>query len=135
MKLALDTATTVLPVDDPARARNFYAEKLGLQHRGMTRDGNDLFGTPGGHMLQLMPVKDGKHSEHTALSFEVQDIEHVMEEMSAKGIEFQDYDQPDLKTEHHIWATPDEKSAWFMDSEHNILCIHESLGVQAEYQL
>ncbi len=135
MKFALDTATTVLPVDDAARARNFYAEKLGLQHRGMTWDGNDLFGTAGGHTLQLMPVQDGKHSEHTALSFEVHDIEHVMEEMAAQGIEFQDYDLPDMKTKNHIWTAPDEKSAWFMDTEHNILCIHESLGVQAEYQL
>jgi catechol 2,3-dioxygenase-like lactoylglutathione lyase family enzyme len=135
MKLALSTATTILPVDDAARARTFYTEVLGLQHRGVTWDGNDLFGTEGGPALQLMPVTDGMHSEHTALSFEVHDIERIVEEMTASGIMFQDYDQPGLRTENHIWTTEDEKSAWFMDSEHNILCVHESLGVQAEYQL
>jgi catechol 2,3-dioxygenase-like lactoylglutathione lyase family enzyme len=136
MNLALKSATTILPVDDPARARRFYEQKLGLPHRGMTWDGNDLFGTDGGPMLQLMPVKDGKHSEHTALSFEVSDIERAVEEMEANGVEFQDYDLPDLKTDHHICTTDDEKCAWFVDSEHNVLCIHQPLGAnQVEYQL
>ncbi|GAB3560600.1 glyoxalase/bleomycin resistance/dioxygenase family protein [Arthrobacter alkaliphilus] len=135
MNLALRTATTVLPVDDVARARSFYAEKLGLPHRGMTWDGNYLFGIDGGTMLQLMPVKDGMHSTHTALSFEVSDIERTVAEMEANGVEFRDYDLPDLKTEHHICTTDADRCAWFMDTENNVLCVHESLGVQAEYQL
>ncbi|MGO4857609.1 VOC family protein [Arthrobacter sp. 2MCAF14] len=135
MNLALRTATTVLPVDDVDRARSFYAEKLGLPHRGMTWDGNDLFGIDGGPMLQLMPIKDGMHSSHTALSFEVSDIERAVDEMEANGVEFRDYDLPDLKTEHHICTTDADRCAWFMDTENNILCVHESLGVQAEYQL
>ncbi|WAH95847.1 VOC family protein [Arthrobacter sp. MMS18-M83] len=135
MNLALRTATTVLPVDDVARARSFYAEKLGLPHRGMTWDGNDLFGIGGGPLLQLNPIKDGIHSSHTVLSFEVSDIERTVEEMEASGVEFQDYDLPDLKTEHHICTTSADRCAWFMDTENNILCVHESLGVQAEYQL
>jgi extradiol dioxygenase family protein len=135
MNLALNHATTVLPVDDMSRARMFYAEKLGLPHRGRTWDGNDLFGYDGGPMLQLLPIKDGKHSGHTALSFEVQDIERLVPEMEAKGITFQDYDEPDLKTENHICTTDAEKCAWFMDTENNVLCIHETLGQQAEYQL
>jgi catechol 2,3-dioxygenase-like lactoylglutathione lyase family enzyme len=135
VNLALRTATTVLPVDDLGRARSFYVEKLGLPHRGMTWDGNDLFGIDGGLMLQLMPIKDGMHSSHTALSFEVSDIERTVEEMEANGVEFRDYDLPDLKTEHHICTTDADRCAWFMDSENNVLCVHESLGIQAEYQL
>lgn len=135
MSLRMNTATTVLPVDDPARARRFYTEKLGLPHRGMTDDGSELLGSDGGPMLQLMPVSDGKHSEHTALSFEVTDIERIVRDMEARGVRFQDYDLPNLKTENHICTTDSEKCAWFMDTEHNILCVHEKLGVQAEYEL
>jgi len=137
MTLVLNTATTVLPVDDKERARRFYAETLGLPHRGVSDDGSELFGTDGGPMLQLMPVTDGKHSEHTTLSFEVRDIERAVDEMESRGVRFQDYDRPDLKTgEHHICTTDSEKCAWFMDTENNILCVHESLGMQqAEYQL
>ena len=135
MNLRMNTATTVLPVDDAARARRFYTEKLGLPHRGMTDDGSELLGSDGGPMLQLMPVSDGKHSEHTALSFEVTDIEKTVRDMEARGVAFQDYDLPNLKTENHICTTDSEKCAWFMDTEHNILCVHEKLGIQAEYEL
>jgi catechol 2,3-dioxygenase-like lactoylglutathione lyase family enzyme len=135
MNLALNTATTILPVDDVARAHSFYTEKLGLPRRGMTEDGSELLGADGGPMLQLKPVSDGKHSEHTALSFEVRDIERVVQDMEARGVRFQDYDLPNLRTENHICTTDSEKCAWFMDTEHNILCVHETLGAQADYQL
>ncbi|MDR6414974.1 VOC family protein [Pseudarthrobacter sulfonivorans] len=135
MTLAMTTARTILPVDDAARAHNFYTEKLGLPHRGMTEDGSELLGSDGGPMLQLKPVSDGKHSEHTALSFEVRDIERIVQDMEAKGVRFQDYDLPNLKTENHICTTDSEKCAWFMDTEHNILCVHETLGGEPEYQL
>ena len=135
MTLKMSTATTILPVDDAARARSFYTGKLGLPHRGMTDDGSELLGTDGGPMLQLMPVSDGKHSEHTALSFEVMDIERTVRDMEAMGVRFQDYDLPNLRTENHICTTDSEKCAWFMDTEHNILCVHEKLGIQAEYEL
>ncbi|HKU04045.1 MAG TPA: VOC family protein [Arthrobacter sp.] len=131
----MNTATTILPVDDAARARSFYTEKLGLPHRGMTDDGSELLGTDGGPLLQLMPVSDGKHSDHTALSFEVADIEAAVRDMEAKGVMFQDYDLPTLKTENHICTTASEKCAWFMDTEHNILCVHQNLGSEPEYQL
>jgi catechol 2,3-dioxygenase-like lactoylglutathione lyase family enzyme len=135
MTLVLNKATTVLPVDDAERARHFYADTLGLPHRGVADDGSELFGSEGGPMLQLMPVKDGKHSEHTALSFEVSEIERTVREMEAKGVMFQDYDLPNLKTENHICTTDSEKCAWFMDSEHNILCVHENISAMADYQL
>ena len=135
MNLALNTATTILPVDDVARAHSFYTEKLGLPLRGMTEDGSELLGADGGPMLQLKPVSDGKHSEHTALSFEVRDIERTVQDMEARGVRFQDYDLPNLKTENHICTTDSEKCAWFMDTEHNILCVHETLRAEADYQL
>ena len=135
MTLKLSTATTILPVDDAARARSFYTEKLGLPHRGKTDDGSELLGTDGGPMLQLMRVFDGKHSEHTALSFEVADIEATVRDMESRGVMFQDYDLPTLKTENHICTTESEKCAWFMDTEHNILCVHQNLAANPEYQV
>nr|WP_308197257.1 hypothetical protein [Arthrobacter humicola] len=75
------------------------------------------------------------HSEHTTLSFEVSEIERTVQEMEAKGVMFQDYDRPDLKTENHICTTDSEKCAWFMDSEHNVLCVHENITTAADYQL
>ncbi|MBX7444796.1 MULTISPECIES: VOC family protein [unclassified Arthrobacter] len=135
MHLTMNSAITILPVDDAERARRFYTEKLGLPHRGVTDDGNELLGIDGGPLLELMTVSDGKHSEHTALSFEVTDIEATVRDMEARGVRFQDYNLPTLKTENHICTTDSEKCAWFMDTEHNILCVHENLGGRLEYQL
>ncbi|MHC6593066.1 VOC family protein [Arthrobacter sp. C152] len=135
MHLTMSSATTILPVDDAARAHSFYTEKLGLPYRGTTDDGNELLGIDGGPLLELMPVSNGKHSEHTALSFEVTDIEATVRDMEARGVRFQDYDLPTLRTENHICTTDSEKCAWFMDTEHNILCVHETLGGKLEYQL
>ena len=101
----------------------------------MTDDGSELLGTDGGPLLQLMPVSDGRHSDHTALSFEVADIEAAVRDMEARGVLFQDYDLPTLKTENHICTTPSEKCAWFMDTEHKILCVHQNLGSEPEYQV
>lgn len=135
MTLRMNAATTILPVDDAARARSFYTEKLGLPHRGKTEDGSELLGADGGPLLQLMPVSDGRHSYHTALSFEVADIEATVRDMEARGVIFQDYDLPNLKTENHICTTGGEKCAWFMDTEHNILCVHQNLGGKLEYEV
>ncbi|WP_324642991.1 VOC family protein [Pseudarthrobacter sp. LT1] len=135
MTLRMNAATTILPVDDAARARSFYTEKLGLPHRGKTEDGSELLGADGGPLLQLMPVSDGRHSYHTALSFEVADIEATVRDMEARGVVFQDYDLPNLKTENHICTTGSEKCAWFMDTEHNILCVHQNLGGKLEYEV
>lgn len=127
MNLLLEKATTILPVDDPARAHRFYAETLGLHPHGSAGDGSELFGQDGGPLLELMPVGDGAHSSHTAMSFEVTDLESVINEMSSSGVEFLDYDLPGLRTENHVCTTESERCAWFMDSENNILCIHETL--------
>jgi catechol 2,3-dioxygenase-like lactoylglutathione lyase family enzyme len=135
MSLKMNTATTILPVDDADRAHSFYTEKLGLPHCGTAEDGSELLGSDGGPRLQLKRVSDGKHSHHTALTFEVTDIEATVRDMEARGVQFQDYDLPNLRTENHICTTDSEKCAWFMDTEHNILCIHESLGNKMEYQL
>lgn len=71
-------------------------------------------------MLQLMPVTDGKHSEHATLSFEVRDIEKIVDDLESGGVRFQDYDLPDPKTaEHHLCTTDSEKCAWFMDTEND----------------
>jgi catechol 2,3-dioxygenase-like lactoylglutathione lyase family enzyme len=135
MSLVLDRAITILPVDDAARARSFYTEKLGLPHRGMASDGSDLLGNDSGPMLQLMPVSDGVHSAHTALSFEVPDVEATVRDLDTAGVRFEDYDLPDLKTENHICTTDSEKCAWFKDSEGNFLCVHQNLTSSPEYSV
>jgi hypothetical protein len=44
---------------------------------------------------------------------------------------FYDYDLPDLKTADHVAVMGAEKAAWFADTEGNILCLHEVIGVMS----
>ena len=117
--------TTILPVKDMDRARRFYAEQLGLEPKGFAADGNFLFACGGDAHIALITKPEGTKAEHTALSFEVRQIERVIAELQGRGVVFEDYDFPNLKTVDHVCVLGSEKAAWFKDTEGNYLCVHE----------
>jgi len=119
--------TTMLPVLDLARARAFYEEKLGLAPVGGRPDGKFLYRLAGGGLLALFPRGAPTRAEHTAVSFEVPDVAAAVRALRAKGVAFQDYDLPGLKTVDAVCVLGSEKAAWFLDPEGNTLCIHEEL--------
>jgi catechol 2,3-dioxygenase-like lactoylglutathione lyase family enzyme len=120
------TVTTMLPVIDMARAREFYERRLGLVPGGFKPDGKFVYRVAGS-TLALFPKPDGTKAEHTAISFQVPDIESAIAELKRAGITFEDYDFPDFKTVNHVCVLGSEKAAWFKDPEGNYLCIHEDL--------
>jgi catechol 2,3-dioxygenase-like lactoylglutathione lyase family enzyme len=120
--------TTILPVKDLARARDFDEQKLGLTPAGLQADGKFLFRASGGALLALFPKPDGTKAEHTAVSFRVDDIVAEVRELERRGVKFHDYDLPGLKTVEHVCVLGAEKAAWFSDPEGNILCVHEELS-------
>jgi predicted enzyme related to lactoylglutathione lyase len=119
--------TTILPVKDMTRARKFYEEVLGLKPLGENKDGKFLFAGGGGGIIALFPKDGGTKAEHTAISFEVPDIAAAIRALGARGVVFEDYDFPGLKTVNHVCVLGAEKAAWFKDPEGNYLCIHENL--------
>ena len=123
--LSKAVVTTILPVKDMNRAREFYEKKLGLEPKGFAADGNYLFACGGDAHIALITKPEGTRAEHTALSFEVTGIERVISELQSTGIEFESYDFPNLRTVDHICVLGSEKAAWFKDSEGNYLCVHE----------
>jgi len=119
--------TTMLPVKDLNRAREFYEKKLGLKSLGSRQDGKFLFAGGDGGTLALFPKPEGTKAEHTAVSFLVKDIAREIKELEARGLVFEDYDFPGLKTENHVCVLDSEKAAWFKDTEGNYLCLHEDI--------
>ena len=119
--------TTMLPVKDLNRAREFYEKKLGLKPLGARQDGKFLFAGGDGGTLALFPKPEGTKAEHTAVSFLVKDIAKEIKELSARGVVFEDYDFPGLKTVNHVCVLGSEKAAWFKDTEGNYLCLHEDI--------
>jgi predicted enzyme related to lactoylglutathione lyase len=120
---------TILPVTDMQRARDFYENKLGLQPRGQRPTGEFVYSGGKGATIALSPRPEPTKAEHTALSFEVNNIENEIKSLERKGVVFEDYDLPGLKTVNHICVLGAEKAAWFKDSEGNYLCIHEEQTV------
>jgi predicted enzyme related to lactoylglutathione lyase len=119
--------TTILPVVQAERARGFYRDALGLEYLGANPEGQELFRLGAGGVLALMPKPDGQQAEHTVMSFEVTGIGDHIRELAGRGVTFEDYDLPGLKTVEHVCVLGSERAAWFKDSEGNILCLHEVL--------
>jgi catechol 2,3-dioxygenase-like lactoylglutathione lyase family enzyme len=121
------SVTTILPVVDMNRARAFYEGKLGLKPEGPKPDGDVVYHVGGGAQIALHRKEGGTKADHTALSFEVGDIEGDIRDLEKAGVVFEDYDLPDLKTVNHICVMGDEKAAWFKDTEGNFLCLHQEI--------
>ena len=120
--------TTILPVLDMNRARDFYQNKLGLTPQGLKPDGKFVYSCGNGALLALFQRETGTRADHTALSFELKDITATLRELKETGVVFNDYDFPGLQTVNHVCVLGAEKAAWFDDTEGNMLCLHEVIS-------
>lgn len=117
----------VLRAEDFDRAKKFYTEILGLvEGQSMGSDGS-MFVAGEGSMIMIYERPGMPAPENTTLGFAVpaDKFDSVMEDLRAKGVVFEDYDVPEmgLKTVDGVADMGDGKSAWFKDSEGNILNI------------
>jgi catechol 2,3-dioxygenase-like lactoylglutathione lyase family enzyme len=127
-----------LPAQDLDRARAFYADRLGLEPVD-ERPGGLLYRV-GGCDFALFQSTGSASGDHTQMAFEVDDIEAAVAELRSRGVVFEEYDVPGLRTERGI-ATIDgnypskraigERGAWFHDSEGNLLGIGEPVKAPA----
>lgn len=111
-----------IPVKDLERARKFYSDTLGLASTFEQETGT-LFSAGEGGVYIYQPPPEG--SERTLASIEVKDIRAAVKELEDKGVRFEDYDTPNLKTEDHVAQMGGVAIAWFRDSEGNILGLSE----------
>lgn len=120
-------ANATVPASDMERAIAWYADKLGLE----PAEGGEVgsYYEVGSSRFLLYPSQFAGTNQATTMGFEVDDIESAVAALKANGVTFEDYDIPGVETENHIATFELEgrvlKSAWFKDSEGNIL----SLGV------
>ncbi len=128
--LANAAVTTMLPVIDMARAREYYEGRLGLIPGGFRPDGKFVY-RMGNSTLALFPKPEGTKAEHTAVSFQVADIAATIDALKRSGVVFENYDFPDFKTINHVCVLGAEKAAWFKDPEGNLLCLHEDIALES----
>ena len=116
--------TTTLPTINLEAAREFYGEKLGLNITNMNKP-EDAFVCEcgGGTRMYIYERPTPSKADHTQASFAVGDIEKEMEELRSRGVLFEEYDMPGLKTINGIATMGESKSAWFKDPDGNILAL------------
>jgi catechol 2,3-dioxygenase-like lactoylglutathione lyase family enzyme len=120
-----------LPAQDLERARAFYAEKLGLEP-AEEREGGLRYVCANGEFA-LFESTGSAPGDHTQMGWEVDDIEATVSELRSRGVVFEEYDLPGLKTIDGIAEIEGqypskgsgERGAWLRDSEGNMLGIGE----------
>jgi catechol 2,3-dioxygenase-like lactoylglutathione lyase family enzyme len=116
---------TPLPATDLERARRFYAEKLGLTPQIELPDRRDgLFYRCGrGTRFLLFPSPNASDGSHTQMTWNTNNIEADVVALKARGVIFEEYDMPGLKTVNSVATIGQSKGAWFKDSEGNLLAL------------
>jgi len=124
MKMPADWSFgATIPAKDLDGTRKFYEGVLGLQII-MENPGGIIY-RAGDSFLSLYPTQFGGKAEHTLGGFLVSDIDAAMADLRGKGVEFEEYDMPGLKTEKGIAELEGAKISWFKDPEGNILSLSQ----------
>lgn len=119
-------ATQAFPsfsVQDIARARKFYSETLGLEVADQ-KEGLELR-FPGGTKVFVYGKPDHKPASFTVLNFPVDNVDSAVSALGERGVKFEQYDQPGIKTDARGVHRGEPTIAWFKDPAGNILSLLE----------
>jgi catechol 2,3-dioxygenase-like lactoylglutathione lyase family enzyme len=113
-------ARAVLPAADIDRAKAFWA-KLGLSPVDENPGGVD-YDLGGGTGFTVYQTPNPNRGGHTQMGLRVNDIDSEVADMRAKGVVFEEYDTPNLKTVNGI-ATLEGlgRGSWFKDPDGNFI--------------
>jgi predicted enzyme related to lactoylglutathione lyase len=120
-----------IPARDVVRARRFYEDKLGLKPSRETA-GGVVYEFGKGTACFLYPTSNAGTSKASQAFWQVDDLRKEMEELLRRGVSFEEYTQPDMRTENGIFTGGGAKAAWFKDSEGNILALVQDLNSGTE---
>jgi catechol 2,3-dioxygenase-like lactoylglutathione lyase family enzyme len=115
----------VLPAKDIARAKDFYRDVLGLEPAETMDEENVLYRCGNGTAFLLYETDNAGTAKNTQMGWATDDVEAEAQELRGRGVVFEEYDFPGLKTENGIATTTAGKAAWFLDTEGNILNIYQ----------
>jgi predicted enzyme related to lactoylglutathione lyase len=115
-----------IPVADMVRARKFYEEKVGLVPREEYAGGVIYECGQGSWAFMYRSPGAGTSKASTAF-WSVKDVAAEVAELESRGVTFEHYDMPGIKMENNIASGGGAKTAWFKDSEGNILAISQRI--------
>jgi catechol 2,3-dioxygenase-like lactoylglutathione lyase family enzyme len=111
-----------LPAINVARARAFYEQTLGFRPAEEVA-GGVIYRFAGGTGCFLYPTKNAGTNRASQAYWQVDDVEREVVDLKARGVTFEEYDVPGMKTVNSIATAGGAKTAWFKDTEGNVLAI------------
>ena len=123
-------AMAVLPASDLERARRFWSDVFGL-----TPVRNDIgadFYVVGGVPVLVYETQFAGTAQNTSFGLFTDDLDRDMAALRERGVTFNDYDLPGLKTENGVVDMDGERGAWFNDSEGNIISIAQPTSLSLD---
>jgi catechol 2,3-dioxygenase-like lactoylglutathione lyase family enzyme len=116
-----------IAVSDMARAAEFYEGKLGLSPGEGSRNGSRTYRCGAGSSLHVYasPAHAGKATA-TVARWEVADLERVIDELTSKGVTFEQYDEPVKTDERGVHDSGYGRVAWFKDPDGNTFALEQS---------
>ena len=115
-----------IPASDLGRARDFYADKLGLTPTRELLGEVLVYRTAAGTAFQVYRTDYAGQAGHTIAQWHVADIASEVHDLKAKGVKFEVYDMPGVTWDGEIASMEGMgRAAWFKDSEGNIMCIDQ----------
>jgi len=114
-----------IPASNIVRARKFYEEVTGLQPKGEYAGG--VVYECGGVRVFMYPTPNAGTSKASQAFWQVKDVEAEVAELKSRGVKFEEYDLPTGKMKNRIATAGGAKTAWFKDTEGNILAVSQRL--------
>ena len=120
-------AVSGFSANDIPKAKEFYGRTLGLK----VSESNGLLTLhlAGGNNILIYPKPNHTPATFTVLNFPVDDVDQAVDELTKRGVRFEIYDLPDIKTDKKgIMRGNGPTIAWFKDPAGNILSVIEQTG-------
>ena len=114
-----------LPASNLARARKFYEQQIGLKPKEEYAGG--VIYECGGAEVFLYPTPNAGTSKASQAYWSVTDVEAEVADLKSRGVKFEEYNMPGLKMTNSIATGGGAKTAWFKDTEGNILAVSQRL--------
>jgi catechol 2,3-dioxygenase-like lactoylglutathione lyase family enzyme len=114
----------MIPATDLARARTFYVDTLGFKPIMENPEGIEF--ESGGIRFDIYPTRASAGTA-TVAGWLVKDLDSEVEDLRSRGVKFEDYDLPTLKTVNGIAEMEGFRGAWFKDSEGNVLAVAQDM--------
>ena len=121
-------AGTALPAKDAEKLRSFYQDTLGCTLVEKSSEGGFVF-EAGSTRFYVFPSSGKASGDHTQMMLRVDDLEAAVDELTGKGVTFEQYDFPGFKTnEKGIADIEGQPGAWFKDPEGNLIAISKDFA-------